>query len=509
MRDPSLVLIPPRPQFGGWVLSGASAGAVLGLVELAFVFLGGHSPPPTLSMLVIAAEVLAVAVGAGLLGWVLLACAKPPSHSYMVGALVGPLLATSIAGIACSRAIGGDAPSALEVSGLMAALSLAVAAALTAARIGDRLERSGATVSGPLVWLAAALPLACAERVFQTNTDHDLAIAALGGVLVAAIASIAGALEWTLKRSSRPRMAHSRVFTLLIAGAIAAAFAPRALPWVLVDRDMPPVTDCPSNILVVALDSVDPASAVNAELASLTWPAVTYDALDPQDLPGVRSVLTTPDGSRVVSELVADGYAAGAMLAADSVIPELEGAQLDTTPGPGGLLAGPLRWTAGAGLLTGPGDPLLRVMAFDAAHRSPDQIAIAATRWLFSWRVRRAPSPFFLFVDLRVGRRGRADTAERGLGVLMNQLDQLGVLDRTTVLAVREVPPRSSAALSAPMLRAVLRPPLSRPDLPLGVHGAGWTRGTDLGNALLQIGRADCKSKLAPPDPARPLVRAP
>ena len=67
MRDPSLVLMPPRPRIADWILAGASAGAVLGLAELAIVFLGGHSPPPPLSLLVIAAEVLAVAVG-GLIG---------------------------------------------------------------------------------------------------------------------------------------------------------------------------------------------------------------------------------------------------------------------------------------------------------------------------------------------------------------------------------------------------------------------------------------------------------
>jgi hypothetical protein len=451
------------------------------------------------SLLVVAAEVLAVAVGAGLLGWVLHVCGSRPSHSLMVGALIGPLLATSIAGIAWSRAMCGGPPSALEVSGLMAALSLAAAAALTAARIGERLERSGAPVSGPLVWLAAALPLACAERVFQSDPDQKLALAALGGVSLAAIALIAGALEWTLKRGSRPRMAHGRVFSLLMVGAIAAAAAPWALPWVLFDPDMPPVGDGPPNVLVVALDPSGPASAVSAELALLSSAGVTYEALDPQGLPGVRSVLTTPDGSRVVSELVADGYAAGAMLAADSAIPELEGAQLDTTPGPAGVLAGFLGWTAGAGLLRGPGEPLLRVLEFDAVHRSPDQISAAATRWLVSWRARRAPAPFFLFVDFRVGKHSRADAAERGLAVLLNQLAQLEVLDRTTVLAVREVSPGSSAALPAPTLRVVLRPPLDRSDLPRGGHGVGWIRGSELGGALLQIARADCESKLALP----------
>jgi len=207
MRDPSLILVPPRPRLSDWILSGAGAGAALGIAELAIVFLGGHSPAPPLSLLVIAAEVFAVAVGAGLLGWLLRARGAQPSHSLMVGALIGPLLAAAIVGIACSRVISGGSATALGVAGLMAALSLAAAAALTAARIGDRLERSGAPVSGPLVWLATALPLACAERVFQSNGDQKLVLAALGGVSLAAIALIAGALEWSFKRSSRPRMA--------------------------------------------------------------------------------------------------------------------------------------------------------------------------------------------------------------------------------------------------------------------------------------------------------------
>ena len=435
----------------------------------------------------------------GLLGWALCARATQPSHSAMAGAMIGPLLAAAIAGIASSRAMNADPPSALAISGLMAALSLAAAAALAAARIGDRLEQSGAPASGPLVWLATALPLACAERVFQSNADPKLAVAALGGVSLAAIALIAGALEWSLKRGSRPRVAHSRVFTLLMGGAIAAAVAPWALPWVLFDQDMPPLGDCPPNILVVALDPLGPASAVSAELAWLARAGVTYQEIDPRGLPGVRSVLTTPDGSRVASELVADGYAAGAMVAADSALPELEGAQLDAMPGPGGVLAGPLGWTAGARLLRGLGEPLLRAMEFDAVHRSPKQVSAAATRWLVSWRTRRAPSPFFLFVDFRVGRNSRADDAERGLGAVINQLDFLEVLDRTTVLAVREVSPGSSAALATPTLRAVLRPPLNRSNPPGGVRGVGWIRGSELGGALLQIARADCESKLALP----------
>jgi hypothetical protein len=225
---------------------------------------------------------------------------------------------------------------------------------------------------------------------------------------------------------------------------------------------------------------------------------VSYERVQPDGPRGVRELLTTPAGASVPSELLANGYAAAAILTDPERAPTLEGVEIDAALGAQRLLAESFDWMAGASLLTGPGEPLLAALGLGATYRTPDQIAAAAKRWLTSWRMRRAPAPFFLYVDFgATDGADRRDAAEAGLIELLEQLEHLAVDHRTAIVVASDPSARWSADSAPPApFAAGLRPAADWPQSARGVvvHRKIFSR--ELGTALLDM--ADRNPRAAP-----------
>jgi hypothetical protein len=279
---------------------------------------------------------------------------------------------------------------------------------------------------------------------------------------------------------------------LLIFGAVAAAFLPRAIPWVLSDPRLPALDEQgPPNILVVALGSASASAAIGSEprLGPLLSAGVSYENVQPDGPSGVRELLTTPAGASVPSELAANGYAAAAIFTDPERAAPLRGVEIDSAPGVPRLLAESFGWMASASLLTGPGTPVLTALGLGATYRSPDQITDAAKRWLASWRMQRAPAPFFLYVDFGVADGvDRSDAVEAGLSELLEQLEQLSVNRRTAIVVASDPYPRGSADYGPPpSFTAVLRPAADWPQSVRGVRVHGKIYSRELGAALLEM----------------------
>jgi hypothetical protein len=225
---------------------------------------------------------------------------------------------------------------------------------------------------------------------------------------------------------------------------------------------------------------------------------VSYENVQPDGPYGVRELLTTPAGASVPSELAANGYAAATIFTDSERASTLEGVEIDSAPGVQRLLTESFGWMAGASLLTGPGEPLLAALGLGETYRTPDQIAAVAKRWLTSWRVRRAPAPFFLYVDFgATDGLDRRDTAEAGLLELLEQLEQLDVDNRTAVVVASDPHARRSADSGPPApFAAVLRPAADWPQSARGVRVNRKIDSRELGAALLDM--ADRKPRAAP-----------
>jgi hypothetical protein len=171
----------------------------------------------------------------------------------------------------------------------------------------------------------------------------------------------------------------------------------------------------------------------------------------------------------------------------------LKGVEIDAAPGAPRLLAGSLGWMASASLLTGPGMPLLTALGLGATHRTPDQVAAAAKRWLDSWRMQRAEAPFFLYVDFgATDGLDRRNAAEAGLGELVEQLEQLAVDHRTVIVVASDPYARWSADSGPPApFTAVLRPAADWPQPARGIRVHRKIYSRELGAALLEMADRD------------------
>jgi hypothetical protein len=473
-----------------------SAGMILGISELLVSYPVGSPPPPPIALLIISANALLVGVLSSLLGVALRASKKRVSHSGMIGATLGPLLGAAIAGMIWQHAAPAGMPTLLALFGLATALTLAVAVSLAAMRLGDSLELGALSLSGPFVWFAVALPMASAERILWSQTRAAIAFVGLIGVALLAVAIAMATFEWVRRRGSRPPRSFSRIFALLVLGAVAAAFLPWAIPWVLSDPRLPaPDEQGPPNFLVVALGSVPASAAIRNEpgLLLLALTGVSYENVQPDGPSGVRELLTPPSGASVAAVLVENGYAAAAIQTDATRTPMPRGVEIDSQPGPSRLLAESFGWVSSASLLTGPGKPLLIALGLGGTHRTPGEIAAAAKRWLTSWRMGSAQSPFFLYVDFGatdgVDRRG---AVEAGLLDLLEQLEQLAVDHRTAILVASEPYARGSANSGQPApFAAVLRPAADWPQSARGVRVNRKIYSRELGAALLEMADRD------------------
>jgi hypothetical protein len=473
-----------------------SAGMVLGISEVLASYPGGSPPPPAIALLIIGANALLVGALSSLLGVALRASRKRVSHSGMIGATLGPLLGASIASVIWQHATLSGPLTAVFLSGLATALMLTVAVSLVTMRLGDSLERGARSLSGPFVWVAVALPMASAERILWSQTSTAIAVVGLIGIPLLVVAIALATFEWIRRRGSRPPRSFSRIFALLVLGAATVAFLPWVIPWVLSDpRLAAPDEHGPPNILVVALGSAPASAAIGNEsgLMFLALAGVSYEKVQPDGPSGVRELLTTPAGASVAAMLVEKGYAAAAILTDATRTPMLSGVEIDAAPGAPRLLAGSFGWMASASLLTGPGKPLLTALGFGVAYRRPGEIAAAAKRWLSSWRMGRAQSPFFLYVDFVVTDGGeRREAVEAGLLDLLEQLEQLNVDHRTAILVASDPYARGSADSGPPgPFTAVLRPAADWPQSARGVRVRRKIYSRELGAALLEMADRD------------------
>jgi hypothetical protein len=473
-----------------------SAGMILGISELLVSYPAGSPPPPPIALLIIVSSAVLVGVLSSLLGVALRASKKRVSHSGMIGATLGPLLGAAIAGTIWQHATLAGTPTVLSLSGLAAALILAVAVSLMAMRLGDLLERGALSLSGPFVWFAVALPMASAERFLWSQPGTAIAGAGLIGILLLAVAIAMATFEWVRRRGSRPPRSFSRIFALLVLGAVAVAFSPWAIPWVFSDPQLLALDEQgPPNILVVALGSSPASAAIGSEpgLEFLALAGVSYEHIQPDGPTGVRELLTTPAGGSVASELAARGYAVAAILRDFERVPTLGDIEIDSAPGATRLLAESFGWMAGASLLTDPGGPLLDALGLGEIYRTPDQIAAAAKSWLISWRMRRVRSPFFLYVDFgAMDGADRRDAVETGLLELLEQLEQLAVDHRTAIVVASDPHARWSTDSSAPApFAAVLRPAADWPQSVRGIRVDRKIYSREFGAVLLEMANRD------------------
>jgi hypothetical protein len=281
------------------------------------------------------------------------------------------------------------------------------------------------------------------------------------------------------------------------------AFIPWAIPWVLSDLESPAFDEQgPPNILVVALGTAPTSAEIGNEpgLAVLALAGVSYEHIQPDGPSGARELLTTPDGASLASELAAKGYVAAAILRDLERAPTLGGIESDSAPGALRLLSESLGWMASSSLLTGPGKPMLNALGLGETYRTPDEIAAAAKRWLTSWRMQKARSPFFLYVDFgATDVLDRGGAAEAGFVELLEQLEQLGVDYRTTIVVASDPYARWSAdsVLPAPFA-AVLRSAGDWSEFPRGVRVRRKIHSRELSAALLEMADRDPRAASRP-----------
>jgi len=489
-------LLPPRPRLSGWLAGGASAGLLLAGAELALAAAEGAPLVPSLALAILGFEAALVALLAGALALALRAAGVRASHSLLVGSVVAPQGLVAALAPAWGWWGSGPDPTPLELARLLGAALLAGGAAAALARLGERVERSGAPLSGPLVWAGAALVLALAARAWPGPAPAELwSRAALAGALLAAPGAALAAWAWARRRGARPQrpFAHSLAGLAALAGLALAA--PRAFPWLLYDEGLPALDDAaPPNILFAALSGAGsprggprPAAGVASEPPSielLAWDGVVYDELRGDAGRGAAAPVTLADGTALAVRLDALGFATASIHADPAAPLELGASQRDARPGALRGLERSAPWLPALPFLRGPAAPLLARLGLDAERRGPEEIAAEALRWLVDWRTRRAPNPFFLALDFRdpQGGPGLAG-ADRALGAILGELVELEVAERTLVILVQERP-------APARLRVVLRPP---PLWPLPAREERRVRGlaaSDLAEALLRLSRA-------------------
>lgn len=477
-------LLPPRPRPRDWALAGACAGLALGLAEVGISLASRLELPASLAAGLAASDALMVALVATAVGAATWAAGYRPSHSGLVGAVLGIQLF-----VAVSAPLVAD--PTLRSLGVVAVLALAIGAlGVAAARLADRTERAGVPASGPLVWGATGLLVAGASRL-----AYDGALAAPGRLLGLGFAAavIAGgtalAHELGRRRGSGPRMRFGRLLVLLSLATGLLALAPALVPWLLLDRDLAPVASGPANILVAILPGDD---IPNESVEWMSLGGTPYE-LPSSASPRDPAFPRLPNGRALANQLVASGFATALIAREPTRTPELASIEVDDRPGARTQLAGDASWLAAAPLWRGPGAPLLSWLGLDRAVRTPDQITTAATRWLLRWRTSRSGVPFFLRVDFR-GPDTTTAEIDAGLGEILDTLHQLDV-GATTLILAAAVPAGASSGRS----RATLRPPLVWQQPAVSTGPARRLEPGELGAALARVAASPAETPAALP----------
>jgi hypothetical protein len=448
--DTQLLRLPPRSRLRDWIWAGASAGLLVGMAEFLVAYPAGVLIPVRLAICLLVVNAAISCAGAALIGWILDIRRMRVSRSGLVGAVIGPQLLISIIGGLSISLDWGESGLLQNLAGLGLAAGLAIVAGGAAFRITDGLERRGIVVSAPLVWGGVALMLAGCERLFLAeNISADFSL--LG--VIAALLAI-GVAAWKWGESVAPRAnSTARPFGWLLGwlavAALGLTLAPVATPWILFDSNTPAREEGPPNLLIIAIPAVaeNTAAATTAIMPTFEGLGLAgrrYQLEGAQPHAAVRALLADAEGNALAPQLTATGYLTAAIFPSEEILPELVDSKIDVGRGGLGLLEGPLGWLAVAPLLKGPAAVLLSALEINTRHRSAEQVAWQARRWLLEWRSEEAAAPFLLFVDLRgESPVSREDSiAKRCDAILSGLLKDLEMLDaaRSTLVVVLRVP---------------------------------------------------------------------
>ncbi len=475
-------LLPPRPALRDWPLAGASAGLLLALAEL--LLAAGARPPPALALLGVASLAFGLALAAFALGLTVRTLRQRPSHSALVAWVAGLIALATLAPLALPRP---------GVSGWISLAALALAAlatagaAFAAARLADRSERAGTPANALLCWGATALLVAAGERLLlgERALGWPALAGVAGGVLLGAIAVWAAYALARRRGSSRPRASFPQLLAGLAAAALAAGYAPVAIPWLLADREPPSPGGAPANILVVAFGSAGEAAraaGARGQDALAGWTGILYEPIVAAPQRALEALLSLPDGAPLVPALADDGYRTAAILADPSLGQEIGTREVDARPGARLRLERDLRWLAAAPWLAGPGRHTLERLGLGDGVRPPAQLASDARGWLL--RKGASPIPFFLLVDFRL-LAPAASGAEDAIASLLDHLGQIGLAERTVVVLAQTGGPRERP------LRVVVRPPLAWPGVAGSATASRPVEASELGATLREIAHGD------------------
>jgi hypothetical protein len=482
----AVFLLPPRPAPRDWPIAGASAGLLLALAELGLA--APARPPPDLALLGAASLALGLGLAAFGVGLTLRALGRRTSYSALVAWVSGLIALAALAPLALPRP---------EVSGLLALGALVLAAlaaaavAFAASQLADRSERAGTPANAIWCWGATAAVVAAGERLLlgERALGWPALAGAAGAVLLGALAACAAFALARRRGAGRPRASFAQLLAGLAALALAAAYAPTAVPWLLAEREPPPAAGAPANILVLAFGAgagVARAPGSRAHDALAGWTGILYEPLVPEPQRSLEALLTLPDGAPLAPALAGDGYATAAILADPSLGQELGTREIDARPGARARLERDLRWLAAAPWLAGPGRHLLERLGLGGGVRPPAQLASDARGWLL--RRGASPIPFFLLVDFRsLDPSGAAAGvgAEDAAASLLDHLGQIGLADRTLVVLAQTEGTRERP------LRVLIRPPLAWPGGAGSATASRPVRASELGATLRQIARGD------------------
>lgn len=498
--------LPPRPRARTWIVAGLCAGLLLGEAEVAALQLGQAALPPRLAVVLIFGSGLLVALLAGTAGAMLAVRGARATHSAMVGALLGPLLLAPALTNGVALAAGLVEHPGSAALRLVTMLLLAVAASAFGARAGERMEEAGTPLSGPIVWAGAAGLVALGEEAVARSLGARWLFALSGAVLV--MVGLVTAAQAALARRGSPPWSWRALTTLLGALGVAVAFAPRALPWLLLGPDLPALAKGPPHVVLLRLGSAGDAGAAggpgtaagyrpNASL--LATEAIAYERVEGA---GAWALLEAGGAApaSVLAWLTAHGYATAALLR-DPAAPAPPGAgEVDARPGAAGLLEGPGSRTAAGGLLLAAGPAAARALGLGAQQRSADELTTDALTWLLRWRTTRSGVPFFLAIDYApdLAAEEDAERLDAQLGRLLARLADLE-LDRDTCVLVERAGQAAPADTGARRAELLFRPPPRAESMPRGVRVREPVAAAEIARALLLLPQVEGGSALPLP----------
>jgi hypothetical protein len=457
--------------------------------------------PPTLGVTLIWSATVSVLACTGVLLLALRLDAPSTTRVGLVGAMLGPLGVVATAPLVLPRIDGFW----VALGAAVGSVSLLAFASLGGAALASRLA-AGRNPSAALTWAGASLMLAGIAWTLGRGPVGSpwIAPATIPAGFVLATAGLRGHSAW---RVAAPRAHFGGLLAMLALAASALPFWPWLLPWILAEQELPPVAPWPPNLVVVAVNAAAGADAAALEagvpvLGMLRADALSYASVSPE--PEVRSLLSLPGGETLGARLHQSGFATAAMAIVPGTLEGLGVDELDDRPGGRRFLRESAAWMAGTPLLLGPASGLLGVLAHDGPHRSAEQVGDEAARWILRWRISRAPTPFFLVVDLRT-RTPELRSLERGLDAVLDRLEGLRLAPLTILVVAVET--RVSAA-SPPSLRAlVVLPPTWSGPRRGEIEPPVWGRA--LSRSLLEIALGDggrpvrlvgLRDELSPPD---------